>query len=348
VTKRNKNPTSAASNKKTQIKKKIQEARNHETLCLEPQHTMKQYIHTLLDDDYPTVERKPLNDMGRTHVKKVKYRVAMTVSSNNGNLFAALPPQLLAACASGSTASPFYLSNSTEYTPSSSSNNITTTSNFDIGIVGTSGTDIALNKFWEVYVENCHVGVTLSGVSNLDKKGKLYMCEARRSNWGYGISTTVDLTTTAMNELTLADIIKLKHYKEVEIMNMGPEFAHEYHYIPERGYSNEQHVTPTDKSSAANDYGDMKGLVLIVSGAAVTTQVIFDITIGLRLRPKTVYYNTYPSAYSNCFLNPDPVLRYLEQDEDCVIAIGKKHEHRAALASSNAMSQLIAQYRGIN
>jgi hypothetical protein len=292
----------------------------------ESQSAMQSYVRMITSEQFITAVPKPLLSMGRSHIKKVKYRAVRTVNAQ-GRLLAVCPYALLSGKTTTAQLSPFLFMNSDNYDPTVNTNNITTGSTFDLGITSPDGTGLLAGHFASVCVIAGHLCASLSGVSNLNKKGKIYLAEGRNSQYYYGGSTSYAYATTLANRYYLGNMIKYQSAKEVEIMNMDSSSKVEYHYIDEHPYSTPHLPDPDSATTEHTTDGSHKAVILVVDGATPGTEVILDFTIVLQARPEPAYLNTYPTQNSKCFINPDPICRMLEIEPDNVLTVDNKRDN---------------------
>jgi hypothetical protein len=295
--------------------------------------SISSYMSMVLDEKFKTAVPKPLLSMGRSHIKKICYRTTKTVNSN-GRLLMVCPYGLLPRCGTLSTVSPVFCMNSEEYNPSVNTNAITTGSNFDLDIVGTSGIGLVVDNFTAAATIAAHLCVSLSGVSNLNKKGKLYIAESRNGTFALGGSASADISTLYANRYFLGNLVKYFNHSEVEIMNMNSSSRIEYHYIDPYSYANTPTYDPATNTSPTYVFADHKAVVLIVDGAAAGTEVIFDHTIVIQARPEPSYLNTYPTQFTGVFENPDPYMRALESNSKNVLKVDKADDHFNSLPTN--------------
>jgi len=272
------------------------------------------YINELINPHPNVLVPVPNIPLGRCHVKNVHYRTIDTVNAS-GRLFAVLPFALLARNSIGSC-SPLCIVNDTTYSPTSGANVFTDTTTFDTNIVGSSGAGLIADHFTQATIIAGHVSISLSGVSNLNKKGKIYVAESRNNYFGCGAVNSTDIAQVYANRYTLANMVKYQHSREVEIMNMTDNKI-TYNYIPSWSYARPLVYDPIS-TGASWFYDDMKAFVFIIDAADPTTEVIFDISFIIQARPEPSYLNIYPTVQATSFSNPDPILRYLEQDTSIV------------------------------
>jgi len=298
------------------------------------------YVRQLIHENCDILYRMPLMPMGRSFLKRVKYRVSIPVSTA-GRLFTAIKPSYLAYYANGSTASPFCTINNAAYDPNSVANVFANGGLFDHGIVSTEGLNVAQAEFDQICVVSFHCCLSITGVSNLNKKGQIYIAEDRSN--GYYSATDIDDSYGAQNYCNaypMSSLAKLYHCKKVEIPNTDSSSVIEYHYVPARSYSDMTIVRPSDKTvSATGEGNNNKHFIVIVDGADSTTQIVYNFEIVLQMEPKTSYLNNYLTAPTTCLLNPDPVLRVLEQDKDVVLRTDVKQGHNADYIFTNSLMQ---------
>jgi len=302
------------------------------------------FAKRLIDPTAPPV-RFPLSAMGRTHLKTVKYRLVKTVNAT-GNLIFVLPPSLTTHFATTSAISPLFCCNSNTYNPSINTNNfVGETGLFDVNFTGVGGTNLDNNTFASSACVSLNLKVSLTGVSNLNKKGKIYIIEGRNNlYYGGGAATEPAAANEYTNRYYLGNLTKYQFKKEIEIMNMDSKNRIEYSYIPECSYSNllrDNLQYPTLYPSGPW-YMDRKAVVVVVIGADPSMEVQFDLCIDIQARPKPSYLNTYPTDNINIFVNPDPILRQMECDPDCVLRADNSNDIYARSTAKGPLESFLA------
>lgn len=286
----------------------------------------------------------PLLSMGRSFLKKIKYRVSIPVSAY-GRSFCAVKPLDLAYSDVNSTVSPFCKITLDTYDPNSTVNSLPDAANmFDLGILGINGTGIGVDEFDVSSIISFHACINLTGVSQLNKKGQIYIAEDRSNFYAKAMNPTGNgaIASTYCNKYPLSSLAKLYHSKRVEIANMDSSSALEYHWIPAQSYANTQAFRPHSLTSNATGQGtNEKHLIVIVEGADPTTILSWNIEIVLQMEPNVSYLNNYPVEPTTCLLNPDPELRLLEQDKNVVIRTNNKEGH---ISDGIVMSSLLNNY----
>lgn len=298
----------------------------------QPSSRMNHYLSMLLSPRHELPVRMPLLSTGRSFIKQVNYRVAIPIPSGKG--FFALAFKNLSSFTSGSTASPFVTITNANYLPSGG--NVTAAwvniPNYTPSLVDTNGTNVTIDHFSNSTVISGHVEATLTGVSNLNKAGKVYIAEARTNYWHAGTATSFVTARSLADTYAIPNLIKHYNHKELQIMNMGAKNQIDYTYIPEEGYATMNEMIPAAQTAEVNYTNDQKIFIMIVDGAATTTIVEFVIGIVLQMRPNSQYLDTYPTAFSTCFENPDKYLREIETNKDLILSVDKADDHGQKLA----------------
>jgi len=276
--------------------------------------TLEQYAHMLLHREAPAT-RVPLLNMGKSHLRTIRYRVAKTVNASTGNCISVINPTALAAFNTSATGSPCMLSSDADYDPNYIGNDLTGLDNWDGGIVSSSGINLTNFDFTSVATIACHINVTISGVSALDKKGKIYIAEDVATDLNYGYAEKTEANKLA-NKYILPNMVKLHNFEEIEIANMNSDSTIQYSFIPRSSYANTLQYIPTAYSSGemAVQTGNQL-FILIVTGATAGMQIQIDYKLVFQARPSIELLNTYPTEFSTCFKNPDRLTRWLEQDQ---------------------------------
>jgi hypothetical protein len=284
--------------------------------------TILEYEHMLLHHDAPVV-RMPLLQMGRSHVRKAHYRVQKSVNAN-GNLVLVFTPSSSGKISTLGPASPVLFSGNANYDPNITTNLLAGGGNWDTGFQTAEGMGLIVDQFNQVVTIAAHLCISISGVSNLNKKGKIYLAERNISSNSYGDSGDVGVASNLVNTIPLSNVVKLDHFKEIEVMNMDSNSTIKYNYIPDRSYANMVRYDPAPLGTSADVILDgNKQFIFIIAGADATTQIIADYTVVLQGRPQISQLNNYPTDYSYCYKNPDKLNRRLDTLTDAKIVIEK-------------------------
>jgi hypothetical protein len=308
---------------------------------IKPKASLLDYAHSLYHKDAKPA-RFPLLSNFRTHLKIVRYRTVKTVNAS-GNLIFVLKPAVVPFFANTSTASPMLFTNNVNYDPNSDTNNLVGANNWDTNYVTSSGLDLPVGDFVAGSTIATTICATITGVSNLNKQGKVYVAESANNYLDAGLNTDIAFANAIVNRSSLADLIKIKSCKEMEIMNMDSNSEIEYHYIPESGYSKTYRATPigvTADQQTLKDT-DFAEFVLVVSGAAANTQLQVNIYQVLQMRPATDKLDNYPSDYTECHDNPDPLLAKLFTDDEHKITIDKRHNRTTGPTLQKTVNQYV-------
>lgn len=295
---------------------------NIDNAIMRKKDTLLDFSHALFHKDARPVAF-PLTDFCPIYLKQIRYRAIKTVNTN-GNLLFALKPAVISGFNVNSSASPLLFTNNEAYDPQSSNNVLVGGNNWD-NTYPSQGIQLPNDDFVIGHTVSTTICVTLTGVSNLEKKGKIYLAKQYNRSLYQGDPADDAAANVIVNGLSLPVIIKLKECKEIEIMNMGSESEMEYHYIPENGYSKVFSRAPEAQNiNFGNHDRELEEFVCIVSGAAAGTQVQFNMYQTIQLRPKISKLDMYPSNYSTCVDNPDPLLAELQQ-ADVSLVVTKRH-----------------------
>jgi len=249
-------------------------------------------------------------------MRQVRFRTSTTVNSG-GNLLVIFPPASLAAFDASSTASPLCIVKNNNYNPAGGNVTLawTDANSFEAVPVGTSGINLTNSHFELAQISSSKIKVTLTGVSNLNRQGKIYIGESLATDTRQGIVGSSFQNARLMSDYyTTTNIMKLKHSREIEIATMDSSSSIDINYIPNTGYADHFAVEPTTRSTETTISGGNDGFIhqlVQVVGASTTTVVQLDFTVTLELRPRIDYLNNYPTSPVDCFLNPDPLLRRL-------------------------------------
>jgi hypothetical protein len=257
----------------------------------------------------------------------------MPVDSTNGRAFFSIKPAELGKGNNSSTASVVPILANISYNP----NSVTNILNAAIGtwtpiIWSSQGINLEQGQIDRTTVIAFHLCATITGVSQLEKKGKIYIAQDRCNRYYSGPNSLVESTAISalVNKYPLSALSKLYHSKSIEVANMDSKSALEYHYIPAQGYSSIARTTSgVYTASGTGDDIDENRLIIIIDGADANMNLVLDFEVILQLEPDVNYLNTYPVAPSTCYINPDPELRYLENIKDVVLRVNKSEGHLA-------------------
>jgi len=265
----------------------------------------------------------PLLNFGKTHIRTIRYRVSKAVDATSGNLAATfnfasmcMPSDSWDWSGSLLTADPAYNPNSTTNTGFAVSNN------WDLGLYGANGINNMNDHFDIVSCIAGKVEISITGVSNLNRKGKIYLAEDTTNLWYAGNSTDGTQAQNQVNLYPISTLTKLTHKKSIDLISLKNDSRLVYKYIPATNYSNMKQAEPKTPATGTHTESNLQKLgVLVVEAAATGTTLVFDYTIVLQTRPHITQLNTYPPEYSSCFINPDPYLRLMESDTRNVINV---------------------------
>jgi len=175
-------------------------------------------------------------------------------------------------------------------------------------------------------VISAHVDFTVTGVSNLNKKGQIHIFEDITDRCYVGNSADSSRNNALLNEYPIQDLPKTTHYKLVDIMNMDSATALRYNFIPLSLYCEKIRAIVNNNNWTTTRSGN-KIMGLIVHGAEPGTIIRADYEITLGWEIENNYINDYPPVWSNTYINPDPTLSFL-QNKDVIIQTNKKtHNH---------------------
>ena len=196
--------------------------------------------------------RYPLVPMGRTHLRRVRFRLSKTVASN-GRLFFTFTAGHLPYFSADSTSSNMLLLANANYDCNITSNNITAAAgSWDTTVTGFSGMNLTNTHFEQAMLVGCHVSVGVTGVSSYERKGRVYIAEDITGHLAFGNTSTTDavVANQVLNRYPLANLVKLLHSKSVDIANMSSDTNIEYHYVPLTSYARPKIYTPSQATSS--------------------------------------------------------------------------------------------------
>lgn len=277
------------------------------------QTPLYKYIAGLIDfDEVAPSTLTPLTP-GKKHLKTVRATQTITVNAS-GNLIIALTPAFVTRCDAASTYYYMYHDNSAPYDPNDATGATGTPTKNNII---TSSLALDLTQISKIRTGSLHMRFRLSGVSNLNKQGTIHLLETVATD---GNSTGPLKSTFNIPYAPLCEV-----YKSIEIANMDLTSHIQYNYFP---LANTDILS--DYNSVANVISSLatsnpyKQFALIVSGAAVGTSIKIDLECTAECEVERNYINVFPVNYSNCFMDSNPTLQYLNQHHDLRIQTKQK------------------------
>jgi hypothetical protein len=277
------------------------------------------YVASLMHANKDTVPT-PLRPI-KSFYKRIHYQDTITVNAS-GDLFAGGCLNQLARCGNGSSVSPILYCNDPAYSATSQTNSFT--GNWNLDIVGTSGINVNGTAFSLANIQTAHIKFELSGVSNLNKQGQIHLFEDVEYLGYVGGASDSSYGPTLVNRYPVQDLPKCNHYKTVDIANMDSDNVLEYNFIPLASYANTTDYSVSNLSTSTQ-YLDRnnKNFGCVVTKAAVgtTIRILYDIVICLEVQND--YICDYPPVYSKTFVNPDPILAYMNTQRDLIL-----HTHK--------------------
>lgn len=256
------------------------------------------------------------------HLRRVKFQRSYTVSGN-GDLFVCIPTSALTNVAYNSTYGYAVVVSTTLYNPTSSNNDLGEGVFADASIVNENGLNlepqgISDTGFNNALITAAHYSISLSGVSNLNKKGRIYMAEDISSSifrLSHSSQSNGSLNTL-VNKYNIANIAKLKHFSAKDLVTS--DFNYTYNFIPDYNYASAHNYVP--QSIPPQLTTPTKQFILIAHGCDPGTVINIAYQFDIQIEPGIVDLNTYPVQYSKCFANPDMLVRAIESDTNAVFA----------------------------
>jgi hypothetical protein len=296
-----------------------------------PVDTMRGYLNMLIHEDAPVLYRMPLLPMARSHLRRSRFRISMPVDSTNGRAFFSIKPVDLGKGNNDSISSVVPILANSSYNPNSTANAFNAAAGSWTPIIWSNqGINLEQGQIDRTTVVALHLCATITGVSQLEKKGKIYIAQDRCNKYYAGPNSAPDsiVLPALVNTYPLSALSKLYHSKSIEVANMDSKSAIEYHYIPAQGYSTiSRTVNRVYTATGSAEDIDENRLIIIIDGADANMNIVLDFEVILQLEPDINYLNTYPVAPSTCYINPDPELRYLENVKDVVLRVNKSEGH---------------------
>jgi hypothetical protein len=290
---------------------------------LPSQDKFSAYIKMLHDPRSSEPQRMPLLNLGKSHLRRIKYYVkAKPLSTGTSMAYVVAPAKLVEFSNSASQGGAMFI-NDANYNPTSAAQSGTWTApQWDAGIYGLDGMNQTANVFDASTVISASCRISFTGVSNLNKKGKLYIAEDL-TNLTYAAATATDITVckTWINLYPLASLVKLQHQRNYDLINMSLSTEYKYTYVPPYSYSNMLITEAADPASGAH-FTDLptKVFIAIATGLDSATEMQIEWDVITQNRPQIAQLNTYQTRNTFCFENPDPHLRYMESDTNNVIS----------------------------
>jgi hypothetical protein len=213
-----------------------------------------------------------------------------------------VPFNALASQFTTSTTSPVLIANDASYNPNSSTHAGFAGGSWDLGIIGADGMNFVTNEFDAVTIIAGSVEIGLTGVSNLNRQGRLYLAEDQTNLHYRGDAADTANAQNQVNLYPLSALTKLQHNMTVDVINLKQGASLKYNFIPATGYSNMYITEPaTPAVGAVNAYPPCKQFVFVISGAASTTSVVMDFTVVAQCRPQVSQLNKFPARFTSCF-----------------------------------------------
>lgn len=315
---------SKSTNLGNEIIRNVEKAQNYYEKAIQKFTPFSTYVHMLLHENSPPM-LTPLTPV-RAFMKRVYYQDTLAVNSN-GDLAIVIQPLLLGKMGSASLASPVLYMNQTAYDPDATT---------QAGLIGGWNTDIigpaGLNQLYSAIesarVASMHVSIQLTGVSNLNKQGTLHIAEDTAEVGFLGIAADSTYNELLLDNFSIQRLPKAGKYKSVEIMNMDASSNIEYHYFPVTNANlARQYQNVTTFSSSSQDIQMMRRFALIIKSAATGTTARIRYEINLEQEINVDSINSYPPKYSRCFVDSEPTLQLISQNEDYVLRINSKEGH---------------------
>jgi hypothetical protein len=269
------------------------------------------YIAGLIDFDHNARSQLTPLSCGKLHLKTVRINKTIGVSST-GNLKISIAPKYVAMYDNTSTANNFKYDNSAAYDPT---------------IVTGGGTSVAITELAaacnldelimpKVRVQSLHIKFSLTGMSNLNKKGTIHLMESTSADYynNSDYATELNIPYGPVSEV----------YKGIEIANMTGNSDIQYNYFPmsTADLNNDFTSVDVETTSTGTVHAPFKLFGFIINGADTSTQVRMEIEATLECEVVPAYINTYPIAYSTCFIDSNPTVNLLNQYHDLRISTG--------------------------
>jgi len=281
------------------------------------------YLAGLIDFDNSARSYLTPLTTGAKHLKTVRVNSSLTLNAS-GHGMLNLQPKYLASTAGASPASPIFYCNDNAYDPYATSST-SLPGPPDLTVATAAG--LLDTEIPNARVQSLHCKFTLSGVSNLNKKGTIHLMETSSAyKWvTTGGASYIDpmIPLHNINEAPSHEVHRI-----VEIANMDSAVVMQYNYFPLTNANLNDEFLHVGTSASFGDSGDtFKNFTLIVAGADTTTVVRCEYEVTYECTVASPFVNTYPVQFGKCFVNSEAALNLLNQQHEARISV-KNYRHK--------------------
>lgn len=286
--------------------------------------TMADYIHALLHPmNYTLNTRAPLSPVGLTHQHSFSFTREYLVNTQ-GQFALIVPVSSLARFNSSSTSSPIlYLLDSGNY-------NITLNNNAVAAGVTVADTQalaamgVTTNTYDAGYVASFGMSITTAGMATNDKRGTLYVAEDRDNEYRIvypGQAGSEVPYNAELNAYYLTNTTALPIRKKYDISSDSR--AIHYSYIPGWSSTNPWMETPAavaENSTITRDLPTCKKFILNGTGFPAGAKLSVAYYGTIQYDPNFANMTNKSPFATTCFVDPDPIYRYLEGRTDLILS----------------------------
>lgn len=297
--------------------------------------TMSDYLHAVLHPKTTGNSRLPLYFGGPTYQKRFDISKNYPVNAVGAFHMITVPAQL-AQFDKISTSSMFlYTSAASTWDPTTGVSTIADVDvRAEIGIANTLSLDSTITD--NCYLSSFGMEIKLTSTSLQDRKGTLFIAEDREEAGLRATSSAAgsgSLLTAELNKYYVTNMSRCDHYRE---MDLTPQDACvRYTYIYPNSYSSAALVyTPAtnNTSTQVTTVGSVfKKIAIAATGLPVGSTINIRYFGSVQMEPLITVKDIYNTSFNQCYINPDPFLRYIEQIRSVVLKEGNDDEHHDIL-----------------
>ena len=315
------------------------------------------YAKQLLDPSPNFYVRMPLYPQGRSYLRFFKSLITFEfpLQANCRNFFLCINPMGIAYCSADSPATPGFIVADTGYNPGIVTNNVVpTAANYRAldELVNTAGANLPPTAFDNAMTLAFHAEVEVVGLAPTNRRGVLTAIQDRAQHIQFFSNAAPDqaVINAYLNSYPLSFCEQADNKTTIDYSKLSDGRIC-YHHVPPGSYANYPALTPQIRASG-NIQQNSNRFIVIGSGftppsaAGDATTVRVHITGLIQAEPDKSQYNSYPSTYSTCYINPDCVSRMLEsrpeyymhtKDKQPVILAAAAAEFKAKLAPLDSL-----------
>lgn len=239
----------------------------------------------------------------------------------------------LASYSNLSVASPILYA-TTGYDPAVTTNN--TTGGWNLGIIDNNGMGFSPTEFERCSIVNAHVTLSITGVSNLNKKGTIHMFEDLSQLAYYGDSVDTIQNDKLLNGYDVNSLPKCTHYRKYDLVNLDSQGRLRYSYIPTSLYAQPRILTLNNLSGSGAIASPLcQTFGIIGQGMDPGTIIRVEYEVFFSTDVANDFINKYPVEYTSCYLNPDPYLLYLRSNTKFILGKDDREHKQLYMTISN-------------